>query len=69
MARAAEIVDLWDSVANILEIQLPQVIEDWLGRVQQCPELVCIPLNFEERTGLCGGCERRAPRSNGRWIA
>jgi hypothetical protein len=51
MVRAAQTADLFDSVANILETQLPHVIEDWLGRVQQCSELTCIPLNFEERTG------------------
>jgi hypothetical protein len=51
MVRAAETIALFDSVSNILETQLPQVIEDWLSRVQRCPELTCIPLNFEERTG------------------
>jgi hypothetical protein len=39
------------SVATILERELPVVIEDWLRRVQQEPELTAIPLTFEERTG------------------
>jgi hypothetical protein len=40
-----------ESVADILERELPVLIDDWLGRVKQEPELTCIPLNFEERTG------------------
>jgi hypothetical protein len=51
MVRAVETVELFDSVANILETHLPHVIEDWLSRVQRCPELTYIPLNFKERTG------------------
>jgi hypothetical protein len=40
-----------ESVADILERQLDTVIVDWLARVEQEPELTCIPLNFEDRTG------------------
>jgi hypothetical protein len=40
-----------ESVANILERELHAVIQDWLSRVEKEPELTCIPLSFEERTG------------------
>ena len=40
-----------ETVADILERELQSVITDWLARVEQEPELKCIPLNFEERTG------------------
>ena len=40
-----------ESVADILERQLPAVIQDWLARVELEPDLTCIPLTFEERTG------------------
>jgi hypothetical protein len=40
-----------DSVADILEHELNALIEQWLARVQVEPDLTCIPLNFEERTG------------------
>ena len=40
-----------ESVADILERELPAVIQDWLHRVEKEPDLTCIPLNFEERTG------------------
>jgi hypothetical protein len=40
-----------ESVANILDRELKPLIADWLGRVEKEPELTCIPLNFEERTG------------------
>ena len=40
-----------ESVADILERELESVIVDWLARVEQEPDLKCIPLNFEERTG------------------
>jgi hypothetical protein len=40
-----------ESVANILERDLNAVIQDWLSRVDKEPELSCIPLSFEERTG------------------
>jgi hypothetical protein len=39
------------NVANILEREIQPVIQDWLSRVEKEPELMCIPLNFEERTG------------------
>jgi hypothetical protein len=40
-----------ESVADILERELQPVIADWLARVEQEPDLKCIPLNFEDRTG------------------
>src|ERR1700732_4577753 len=40
-----------ESVGGILERELKAVIEDWLFRVEQEPDLTCIPLSFEERTG------------------
>ena len=40
-----------ESVAGILERELQSVIVDWLARVEQEPDLKCIPLNFEDRTG------------------
>jgi hypothetical protein len=40
-----------ESVADILERQLPALIQDWLSRVEKEPDLTCISLNFEERTG------------------
>jgi hypothetical protein len=39
------------SVADILERELQSVIDDWLARVEQEPDLKSIPLSFEERTG------------------
>jgi hypothetical protein len=42
---------LVESVADVLERELPQVIADWLARVEEEPELSSIPLNYEERTG------------------
>src|ERR1700719_2142725 len=41
----------FDSVADILERELPTLIDEWLARVEQEPDLTRIPLNFEERTG------------------
>jgi RsbT co-antagonist protein rsbRD N-terminal domain len=38
-------------VADILDRHLSELIEDWLWRVNQEPELTAIPLTFEERTG------------------
>src|SRR6202158_5706635 len=40
-----------ESVADILERELQAVMEDWLFRVEQEPDLTHIPLNYEERTG------------------
>src|ERR1700687_2620791 len=44
-------VSVIESVADILERELPAVIEDWLLRVEQEADLTCIPLSFQERTG------------------
>ena len=44
-------VEAVESVADILERELQHVIEDWLARVDQEPDLSCVPLNYEERTG------------------
>jgi len=40
-----------ESVADILERELQHVIKDWLARVDQEPDLTCIPLNYNDRTG------------------
>lgn len=40
-----------ETVADIVERELQSVITDWLARVEQEPDLKCVPLNFEERTG------------------
>ena len=40
-----------ERVADILERELETLIVDWLARVEQEPDLKCIPLTFEERTG------------------
>ena len=40
-----------ESVADIIERELQNVIADWLARVEEEPDLRSIPLNFEERTG------------------
>jgi hypothetical protein len=40
-----------DSVADILEREVPNLIDEWLARVEQKPDLARIPLSFEERTG------------------
>ena len=42
---------LIESVATVLERELDTMIQDWLFRVEQEPELTCIPLNFDDRTG------------------
>jgi hypothetical protein len=39
------------SVADILERELPALIRDWLSRVDLEPNLTCIPMSFEDRTG------------------
>jgi hypothetical protein len=38
-------------VADILDRELKPLISDWSARVEKEPELTCIPLNFEDRTG------------------
>ena len=40
-----------ESVADILEQELEPTILEWMGLVEKDPDLVKIPLNFEERTG------------------
>lgn len=42
---------LVDSVADVLERELPEVIADWLARVEKEPELMSIQLDYEDRTG------------------
>jgi hypothetical protein len=39
------------TVADILERDLDAVIQEWLNRVENEPELTAIPLNYEDRTG------------------
>jgi hypothetical protein len=39
-----------ESVADIPEHKLHDLIAEWHFRVGETPELTCIPLNFEERT-------------------
>src|ERR1700678_3480175 len=40
-----------ETVADILERQLEEVIKEWLNRVEEEPELTAIPMNYQERTG------------------
>jgi hypothetical protein len=40
-----------ETVADILERELQTLIKEWLTRVEKEPELMRIPLNYEERTG------------------
>ena len=40
-----------ESVADILERELPTMIEEWLMRVEKEPDLMHITMNREERTG------------------
>jgi len=40
-----------ESVADILEQELDPTIREWMVLVEKEPDLVRIPLNFEERTG------------------
>jgi RsbT co-antagonist protein rsbRD N-terminal domain len=40
-----------ESVADILERELENVIHEWLDRVEKEPELASIALSYEERTG------------------
>jgi hypothetical protein len=39
------------SVADILERDLEEVIQEWLARVEEEPDLKAIPLSFDDRTG------------------
>ena len=39
------------SVASILETDLDATIQGWLALVKDDPELTCIPLSFQDRTG------------------
>ncbi len=48
---SSDVVASIESVADILERELQSLIVDWLARVEQEPDLKCIPLSFEERTG------------------
>jgi hypothetical protein len=40
-----------ECVADILEQELNPTIQEWIGLVEKEPDLIRIPLNFEERTG------------------
>jgi hypothetical protein len=40
-----------ESVADIIERELQNVIVDWLARVDEEPDLKSIPLSFQDRTG------------------
>jgi hypothetical protein len=40
-----------ESVADILEQELDPTIHEWISLVEKEPDLIRIPLNFEERTG------------------
>ena len=42
---------LSESVPDILERELPAVIQEWLTRVEKEPDLKRLPLTYEERTG------------------
>jgi hypothetical protein len=49
--RESEDAAARESVADILERELQPVITDWLARVELEPDLTCIPLSYEDRTG------------------
>jgi len=40
-----------EDVADILEQELDTTIRDWIGLVEKEPDLIRIPLSFEDRTG------------------
>src|SRR5580658_8835032 len=40
-----------ESVADILEQELDRTIHEWIALVEREPDLIRIPLNFQERTG------------------
>jgi len=48
--KSSDVVTV-ESVADILERELPSLIEAWLARVEKEQDLVYIPLNHDERTG------------------
>lgn len=50
-AARSSVSDGIESVAGILDRQTASVIADWLARVEKEPDLTCVPLNFQERTG------------------
>jgi hypothetical protein len=50
-AKASPAAATIESVADVIERELQSVIADWLARVEQEPDLTCIPLSFEDRTG------------------
>jgi hypothetical protein len=50
-SRKSEDSPKTECVADILERELQAVIVNWLSRVEQEPDLTCIPLSFQERTG------------------
>jgi hypothetical protein len=49
--RESEDAAAKETVADILERELQPVITDWLTRVELEPDLTCIPLSYEDRTG------------------
>src|SRR6202050_2697469 len=40
-----------ETVADVRDRELYAVIQDWLSRVEREPDLTCVPLSFEDRTG------------------
>ena len=40
-----------ESVADILDRELQEMIKDWLARVDEQADLTCIQLNYKDRTG------------------
>ncbi len=40
-----------ECVATVLELELTATIEGWMKRVNKVPELISIPLSYQERTG------------------
>lgn len=50
-AAGSSVAEAIESVADILDRQTHSVIADWLARVEKEPDLNCIQLNFQERTG------------------
>jgi hypothetical protein len=50
-ARASNGALTIESVADILERELDSLIKDWLQLVEKAPDITCIALSFDERTG------------------